>query len=69
MALKKISGQNGGLSRRKNSVMPEATFEGIARVAMEISRREVEQLTVIRKALDEHDDQTALTEMRKFFGM
>lgn len=43
------------------------TYEGIARVAMEIGKRQAEDLRRIRDALDAGDNDMALMLMREFF--
>ena len=53
--------------RIKTEEAPAGTYAGIARVALEISRRQTADLKRIQEALDAGNDSAALSLMRKFF--
>jgi DNA-binding GntR family transcriptional regulator len=49
------------------SATSEASYEGVARVAFEIGKRQAADLRRIRDALDAGDNDVALALMRNFF--
>jgi hypothetical protein len=51
----------------KESLIGNEAYEGIARVAFEIGKRQAADLRRIRDALDAGDHDVALALMRKFF--
>lgn len=51
--------------RNKSSPEPEADYSGLIEAALDISRKEVEELAKMRAALEAGDDQEALRLARR----